>query len=313
MRRWTLAFAITGFVVAVLMVITILVLWNVFIIGDFRTIKELSGSLETLRNGPIGTGHDASGRWAIVSMGSSFLAIILVALSLFFTSYIVNRRYRTLQTDWLNMTTHELKLPTANIQLFAQTLQRPHLEDSDRERFLGLILQETRRLDEMVSRILQARRIEGGMQELRLERLDLRKWIGEYAHKGTAPIFSLVEGPTATVRADKSLLDVVLNNLLGNAIKYGDGTTPIVEIVLHADSVQVEIADKGLGIPNKHKKKIFERFYRIPSRDHRRKAGTGLGLYISKSSMELMGGHMGIKDNPVGKGSVFWFRFPEAK
>ena len=55
MRRWTLAFAITGFVVAVLMVITILVLWNVFIIGDFRTIKELSGSLETLRNGPIGT------------------------------------------------------------------------------------------------------------------------------------------------------------------------------------------------------------------------------------------------------------------
>jgi signal transduction histidine kinase len=313
MRRWSLAFAISGFVVAVLMVVTLLVLWNVYIIGDFRTIKELSVSVETLRAGTNATGHDPSGRWAIVSLGSSFLAIILVALSLFFTSYIVNRRYRTLQTDWLNMTTHELKLPTANIQLFAQTLQRKSIGESDRERFLGLILQETRRLDGLVSRILQARRLEGGVSELRLERIELRKWLDDYARRGIAPVFVLQEGPAAMVRVDRSLLEAIFNNLLGNAIKYGDGSAPTVAISHLTDYVHIEVADKGLGIPQKHRKRIFDRFYRVPSREHRRQTGTGLGLYIAKSSVELMGGSIGVRDNPIGKGSVFWFRLPEVK
>lgn len=311
MGRWSLAFAITGFVVVVLMVITILVLWNVYIIGDFRTITELSTSLEAVRSKAGTTGHDPTSRWTIVAMGSSFLAIILVALSLFFTSYLVNRRYRSQQTDWLNMTTHELKLPTANIQLFAQTLQRQNLEEQDRERFVGLILQETRRLDALVSRILQARRIEGGVQELRMERLELRSWLSDYAHKGIAPIFVLKDGPTAAVRVDKILLEAVFNNLLGNALKYGDGTAPVVEISLASGFVLVEVADKGLGIPQKYRKRIFDRFYRIPAREHRRQTGTGLGLYIAKSSVELMDGTMGAKDNPIGKGSVFWFRLPE--
>lgn len=313
MRRWSLAFAITGFVIAVLMVITILVFWNVFIIGDFQTIKELSRSLESGRSGSPATGFDPSTRWWIVALGSSFLAVILVALSLFFTSYVVNRRYRSLQTDWLNMTTHELKLPTANIQLFAQTLQRSHLDDSDRDRFLGLILQETRRLDGLVSRILQARRIEGGMQELRLERFELRQWMTEYVRKGIAPIFVLVPGPPLTVRADKLMLEAILNNLLGNALKYGDGSAPTVEISAPPGHVQIDVIDKGLGVPQKHRKRIFDRFYRIPLREHRRQSGTGLGLYIAKSSVELMGGSVGIKDNPGGKGSVFWFRLPEVK
>lgn len=311
MNRWSLAFAITGFVVAVLMVITILVFWNVYIIGDFRTIKELSNSLENVHKSSSIPGHDPTVRWAILAMGSSFMAVILVALSLFFTSYLVNRRYRAQQTDWLNMTTHELKLPTANIQLFAQTLQRRGLEEHDRERFLGLILQETRRLDDLVSRILQARRIEGGVQEMRQERLELRTWLEEYSHKGSAPAFLLKDGPTAPVRVDKLLLEAVFNNLLGNALKYGDGTAPEVEISRQGSGFLVEVADKGLGIPHKYRKRIFERFYRVPSKDHRRQSGTGLGLYIAKSSVEMMGGSMGVKDNPQGKGSVFWFRLPE--
>ena len=313
MRRWSLSFAITGFVIAVLMVITLLVLWNVYIIGDFRTIKELSVALESVRSGAKAAGHDPSTRWAILAMGSSFLAVILVALSLFFTSYLVHRRYRNLQTDWLNMTTHELKLPTANIQLFAQTLQKTGLDESDRERFVGLILQETRRLDGLVSRILQARRLEGGMQELRLERLELRQWLADYARKGIAPVFVLCPGPPVHLRVDKLILEGIFNNLLGNALKYGDGSAPVVGIDTSQGLVQVEVADLGLGVPLKHRKRIFDRFYRIPSREHRRQSGTGLGLYIAKTSVELLGGTMGIKDNPAGRGSVFWFRLPEVK
>lgn len=308
MRKWTLGIAIAGFVVAVLMVITLIVLWNVYIIGDFRTIKELSHNLEAVQS--ASAHHDGSTRWPVLALGSAFLGTILVALSLFFTSYLVNRRYRSLQTDWLNMTTHELKLPTANIQLFAQTLQKPGLLESDKTRFLGLILQETKRLDQLVSRILQARRIEGGMQDLRPERLDLRTWIDEYARRASSPPFRPLGGGSAVVRIDRILMESILDNLLQNATKYGDGTAPDLSTSVQGAWVQVEIADRGLGIPHKYRRRIFQRFFRVPGREHRRRTGTGLGLYIANSSVQLLGGSMGVRDNPEGKGSVFWFRLP---
>lgn len=313
MRRWGLAFAITGFVVAVLMVITVLVFWNVYIIGDFQTIRQLTGAMEVARPIP-GANHDPTTRWVIVIMGSVFMAIVLVALSLFFTSYLVDRRYRALQTDWLNMTTHELKLPTANIHLFAQTLQRKGLDDYDRNRFLDLILQETRRLDQLVSRILQARRIEGRMQELRMDRVDFRAWIQEYSRRGVSPHFQLEPGATGMVRIDRPLMESVLDNLLQNAQKYGDGSSPVLRLaLLSADTLEVEVVDRGLGVPQKYRKRIFQRFFRIPGKEHRRRTGTGLGLFIAHSAIALMGGSMGVRDNPSGKGSVFWFRLTTLK
>jgi signal transduction histidine kinase len=146
-----------------------------------------------------------------------------------------------------------------------------------------------------------------------MERLELRQWMTEYVRKGIAPVFVLLPGPAVIVRADKLMLEAILNNVLGNALKYGDGSAPIVDISTPPGHIQIDVADKGLGVPQKHRKRIFDRFYRIPLREHRRQSGTGLGLYIAKSSVELMGGSMGIKDNPVGKGSVFWFRLPEVK
>lgn len=310
MRRWGLAFAITGFVVAVLMVISVLVFWNVYIIGDFQTIRQLTGTLEVVRPEAVGK-HDPTIRWVIVIMGSVFLATVLVALSLFFTSYLVDRRYRSMQTDWLNMTTHELKLPTANIHLFAQTLQRKGLEEYDRNRFIDLILQETRRLDQLVSRILQARRIEGRMQELRMDRVDLREWIQEYSRRGVSPRFHLEPGLSGIVRLDRPLMESVLDNLLENALKYGDGSSPVMRVTVSGtEHLELEVVDKGLGVPQKYRKKIFQRFFRIPGKEHRRRTGTGLGLFIAHSAVHLMGGTMGVRDNPSGKGSVFWLRLP---
>lgn len=304
--------AIFGFVVAVAMSITLLVLWNVFIIGDFRTISELSASLGRERGArPVPT--DPSMRWLVVAMGSSFFAVILTALSLFFASYLVNRRYRRLQTDWLSMTTHELKLPTANIQLFAQTLQRAGLEESDRTRFTALIVQEARRLDGLVSRILQARRIESGMEDVRLENLALMPWLEGCRSRPAAPSFELEGEVASRIRVDRKQLETILDNLVHNAHKYGDGTAPRVVVSTQGDGVVLEVRDRGIGIPMNMRRQVFKRFFRVPQRDHRRRNGTGLGLYIARSLVELMGGTMGVRDNPTGKGSAFWIRFPEVK
>lgn len=307
-RRWTLILAIFGFVVAVIMSITLLVLWNVYIIGDFRTIAQLSRSVET-GAATIATQHDPSMRWIVLAMGSSFFTVILTALSLFFASFLVNRRYRRLQTDWLSMTTHELKLPTANIQLFAQTLERPGVAEPDRARFASLIVQEARRLDGLVSRILLARRIEGGMEDMRLEKIAISPWLVSCRSRPAAPTFDFDETDVGRIRVDRRQLETILDNLVHNAHKYGDGSPPKVVVSEHLGSITIEVRDKGIGVPPPLRKKIFKRFYRVPMREHRRRNGTGLGLYIAKSLVELMGGAMGVRDNPAGKGSAFWMRF----
>jgi len=288
----------------------LLVLWNVYIIRDYRTISELSHSM-----GPAGPLHpehsDPSMRWLVLAMGSCFFTVILTALSLFFASYLVNRRYQRLQTDWLAMTTHELKLPTANILLFAQTLERPGVPESDRARFASLIVQEARRLDGLVSRILQARRIEGGMEDVRVERIAVHSWLRSCKARPASPTFEL-ECPVETrIRGDKRQLETILDNLVHNAHKYGNGTPPKVVVSVQTGFVTIEVRDQGIGVPPALRKKIFKRFYRVPAREHRRRTGTGLGLYIARSLVTLMGGTMGVRDNPQGKGSAFWMRFQE--
>lgn len=309
-KRWILALAITGFVVAVIMSITLLVLWNVYIIGDFRTITHLSRSMGNARE-VVQAHGDPTWRWVILAMGSAFFTVILTALSLFFAAFLVDRRYQRIQTDWLAMTTHELKLPTANIHLFAQTLQKPGIQENDRSRFVSLILQEAQRLDGLVSRILLARRIEGGMQEIRMENVAAMAWLASARKRPASPTFQLEGAREARIRVDKRQLETILDNLVHNAHKYGDGTEPRVVVIAEDGKVTIEVRDKGIGVPAALRKKVFRRFYRVQQREHRRRTGTGLGLYIAKSLVGLMGGTMGVRDNPEGRGSAFWMTFKE--
>lgn len=311
-RRWILGLAITGFVVAVIMSITLLVLWNVYIIGDFRTISSLSQTMSD-HGRAIPSHGDPTVRWVVLAMGSSFFAVILTALSLFFVAFLVDRRYQRMQTDWLSMTTHELKLPTANIHLFAQTLQKQGVPESDRSRFVGLILQEAQRLDGMVTRILIARRIDGGMQEIRLENLATKAWLESERQRPAAPSFVLSGEREARIRVDRRQLETILDNLVHNAHKYGDGSLPQVVVSAAGGMVTIEVRDRGIGVPVALRKKVFRRFYRVQQREHRRRTGTGLGLYIAKSLVKLMGGTMGVRDNPEGKGSAFWMTFKEVR
>lgn len=311
-RRWILALAITGFVVAVIMSITLLVLWNVYIINDFRTISQLSQAIGD--HAKIPTAHaNPTVRWVVLAMGSLFFTVILTALSLFFAAFLVDRRYQRIQTDWLAMTTHELKLPTANIHLFAQTLQKPGVTESDRHRFVSLILQETQRLDGLVSRILMARRIEGGMQEVRVENIAAMAWLESARKRPAAPAFELTGEREARIRVDKRHLEAIVDNLVHNAHKYGDGSPPRVVVTASDGEVTIEVRDRGIGIPLAMRKKVFRRFYRVQQREHRRRTGTGLGLYIARSLVRLMGGTMGVRDNPEGKGSAFWMTFKEVR
>jgi two-component system phosphate regulon sensor histidine kinase PhoR len=117
----------------------------------------------------------------------------------------------------------------------------------------------------------------------------------------------------SNVVADEKALDQVILNLLDNAVKYTrDGGQILVRLRPSNDgALRVEVADDGPGVPEQHRARIFERFYRVDAGRSRELGGTGLGLSIVRHLMEAMRGEVGFEPN-TPRGSTFWFKLPDA-
>ena len=112
------------------------------------------------------------------------------------------------------------------------------------------------------------------------------------------------------VRADRNSLRRVLINLLDNAMKYSEPDTPItLKIEPKAESVLIQVSDRGLGIPLQQQTRIFERFYRVDEARTRSTGGSGLGLAIVKTLVERMGGSVTVRSK-LGEGSIFTVTLP---
>ncbi|MEO6094678.1 MAG: HAMP domain-containing sensor histidine kinase [Fibrobacteria bacterium] len=298
------------FVVAAGMVITLLVLWNVYIISDYHTIKELYMVTHGTPEIP------STGRWTVLSIGITFLSLVLVVLSFYFVTFLRGARFKQQQKDFVNMMTHEFKLPMSSIQMFAQTLRQKEPPKEEREKFLDAILNDCARLNLLVDHLLKSQLIERGKLPVSLRRIDLRAFLEDFARKWPRALRVSVAGD-AEAQADPVLLDLALTNLINNAEKYGKGSTP--ELVMETDGARIRISvrDNGAPIPKKYAKKIFKRFFRVPNRDTRRQNGVGLGLYIVKTIAHQ---HEGVIDLSSGsmesegwKGNRFTLTLPRAK
>jgi NtrC-family two-component system sensor histidine kinase KinB len=104
--------------------------------------------------------------------------------------------------------------------------------------------------------------------------------------------------------ADRERIQLVLDNLISNAIKYGpEGETITVRAAQHGDTMRIEVADQGPGIPDDYQQAIFEKYVRVPGAP---KGGAGIGLYIAREIVRAHGGEIGVYSEP-GKGATFWF------
>jgi two-component system phosphate regulon sensor histidine kinase PhoR len=114
------------------------------------------------------------------------------------------------------------------------------------------------------------------------------------------------------VRADPKALDHILVNLIDNGVKYGRPNGNVwVEARSTGEDIRIEVRDDGPGIADKHRTRVFERFYRADPSRSREAGGTGLGLSIVKHLVESMGGEVGVEPN-APQGSIFWLRLPRA-
>ncbi|TNE84870.1 MAG: hypothetical protein EP330_28110 [Deltaproteobacteria bacterium] len=220
------------------------------------------------------------------------------------------RRLERVRRDFVGNVSHELGTPIAVIRANAETLLDGALDDPiGRQRFTEAIDRQAQRLSALVMDLLQISRIESGELPLDLEELDLAELFAnivevtapDAAKRGAAVHVEPTEG---TVFADARALESILENLVGNAIKYGGG-----EVVLAAKTrkgqTRIYVRDNGPGIPEEHRERVFERFYRVDKGRSRDVGGTGLGLSIVRNLAQAMGGRVGVDGAPEG-GAAFW-------
>ena len=228
------------------------------------------------------------------------------------------RRLEAMRRDFVANVSHELRTPLTAINGYVETLLDGALEDKAHAReFLGVIGEQAKRLDNIVSDLLKLSRLESGASLLEKSEVDL-KALADRLLAGFPARF--VAGPVKVsnlipagllARADSARLEQVFVNLLDNAVKFtpAGGSVEISAQGLH-DAVKVLVRDDGPGIPAEHLPRLFERFYRVDKARSRELGGTGLGLSIVRHIIELHGGSVGV-ESAEGKGSAFWFTIPK--
>ena len=260
-------------------------------------------------------------RWREVGMivlGVIFFGFIITGVTLN-TIFLVREMRRSEQQDsFINAVTHELKTPIASIRLYLETLQSRDLNEEQRKKFYGVMLEDTDRLLNTVEQVLRVGHL-GQKSAKNFQRLDLGEIVRDCAvlaqtrHHLTQESIRFVDYTLSSpfVQGDPEELRSAIGNLLENAVKYSPGKIAItVEILDEADDLLVRVTDKGRGIPQGELKRIFRRFYRVNERLRQRVQGTGLGLFIVRSIARRHGGSAYATSEGEGRGATVTLRLP---
>jgi signal transduction histidine kinase len=217
--------------------------------------------------------------------------------------------------DFVAIAGHELKTPLAAMLMQVQSLQR-HLTSGGQERLaerLDKIARSGLRMEVLINQLLDVSRITAGRLYLDPESFDLvdllRDIVERFADassRANSPITTTTSGPLGG-SWDRQRIDLVITNLISNAIKYGGGEPIEIEAGMEAGVVVVRVIDHGIGIDDAHQQKIFQRFERaVAAREF---GGFGLGLWIAQHVAEASGGSLEVRSQP-GRGSTFTLRLP---
>lgn len=217
----------------------------------------------------------------------------------------------------LSLVSHDLRTPLTHIKGYASSLLQTDIqwEPEVQREFLEGIDRETDRLTKMVNNILDAARLEAGVQSLELaswEPADIVRQALEEARPFTSHQIEIrMEGSLPSLLADGAMLTRALTNLLDNAAKYSEqGSVILVEVSQTSDGIAFSVTDQGIGISPTDQEHLFNRFYRVAQGGGAR-PGVGLGLAIAKSIVQAHGGRIWV-NSQLGQGSSFSFSIPLA-
>jgi two-component system, OmpR family, phosphate regulon sensor histidine kinase PhoR len=229
------------------------------------------------------------------------------------------RRLETVRRDFVANVSHELRTPVAVIRANAETLIAGAKNDPViAGQLIDGLHRNAERLARILADLLDLSRLDAGQYRLELSPVPVLPVLEQavtavefQATQRNVKVNLAVPGDLA-VRADPKALDHVLVNLIDNGVKYGriDGSVWVAASAA-GDDVRIEVRDDGPGIADKHRGRVFERFYRADPSRSREAGGTGLGLSIVKHLVESMGGDVGVEPS-LPHGSIFWLRLRRA-
>lgn len=255
-----------------------------------------------------------------LSEGIFFLGLLGGVCFLIVLAYRRERDFRRARELFLASATHELRTPVAGLRLCAETLERPDLREEDRRKLLESLKATLLRLEDRVDRVLAASResyLEHGQEPE--ETMDLAEEAGAVlsdmegflTRYGARLETDLAAG--CRFQGRRSAFQTAVRNMVQNAVVHSPPPARVrVEAAREDDrGFRISVCDEGPGIPRRYRKKIFQCFFRPPAREGEpvEGRGTGLGLYLVKRSVELLGGRITVESGKEG-GSVFTLHLP---
>lgn len=300
-KRPSLAPPIIYGITLILATVVLIVFWNIALVTDwFRGL----------------TSNGASG-WIFLVCGYVLFLAVIVGLILFIISLARQIRLNQRQQNFIDAVTHELKSPLTSLKLHLETMRMRELPPEMRERFTSLMLADVERLNGLIDHVLEAARVDQKRREIAFEEVALtpllESAIALARDRHDLPPGSIrLEAAPLAVRTDRVGLELVLFNLLDNAIKYSRDTVDVT-VTLRATpngDVMIAVRDAGVGIPRQQLKRVFQRFYRIGNEMTRTRRGTGLGLFIVQETLRRLKGSIRAESPGENLGSTFTLTLP---
>lgn len=244
-------------------------------------------------------------------IGEGVTFFLLIVAGAVFVYRAVRRQLKQSQDQqhFMMALTHELKTPIAVAKLNLETMQKRKLDEQQHQRLLQTALQETNRLNTLCNNMLLSSQIEAGGYRITDEETNFSELMSNCVYDFTNRfpqhrIASAIK-EDLFVLGDRLLLQLLVNNLVDNAIKYSPKESLIrVELSEVGHKIVLQVKDEGRGISDEEKKKIFNKFYRVGNAATKAAKGTGLGLYLSKKIARQHNANISVTDNKP-TGSIF--------
>ncbi|MDX1476623.1 MAG: HAMP domain-containing sensor histidine kinase [Saprospiraceae bacterium] len=273
----------------------------------------------------VGTASPVSFMGSMLRSGrGGYLYIFLFIGAMFITGllfvvYSVNRELQLnqMKSEFVATVSHEFKSPLTAIRQMTEMLQQGRVPEAKRDTYYSVMLQQGSRLTQLIDNILDFSRIEQGKKKYRLCKAELAPVISRSVARarqryGDAGFVFDLEVPPhlPVVQIDEEAMAQVIDNLLDNAVKYSGSSRQVsVRLSMQNGSVQAVVHDLGIGIPEKDQQRVFERFYRVESEQHKHLKGSGIGLHLVREIIAAHGGTVRIGSTP-GQGTKVVFELP---
>lgn len=241
---------------------------------------------------------------------SVFMSILFHRLNLWFN---LTRLY----DNFIANVTHELKSPLASIQLYLETMRIRELTPEKQQEFIQLMLKDTSRLNTLINAILEIPALEQKKIAHNFHIYDMKPLIERIASDAVeqfqlpADALEYAGNSSCKCVVDQEAIKIVLNNLIDNSIKYSIGPVHIrIQWMCSSKQMIITYSDTGIGISEKDKSKVFQKFIRINRNNIPSVKGTGLGLYWAREIIKYHGGKIYVKNIPHKTGATFCIELP---